>query len=1098
MKKIAVFSILIFVKLLFSDTNFRVMSYNTLNFDGTGRLAEFETILSEVQPDILITQEVSSESGSDAILNILNTSIGGYARAAFVNDGDLNNMIFYKTSLASLIGQAVISAAPRDISEYQLLIDGNSIRFYSCHLKSSDSAQDEAERLAAVTNLRTYLNALPAGTEFVIAGDMNFYESSETGYQKFIADEINNNGRAADLCSEVGDWHNNYSYRFVHTQSPRATQFGGGAGGGLDDKFDFLFSSYDMNDGAGIEFSTGSFTSFGNDGNHYNTSVNDGANSAVSDLVADALHDASDHLPIYGDFVSLSGTQNYLIISEYIEGSSYNKAIEIYNGTGVSVDLSAYSLEKDSAGNESWGNTYNFSGILANDDVFVLAHPSSAQAVLDAADDTNGGVINFNGDDQIRLLKYGIEADRIGIPGDITFGANVTFVRNSDITNPQSGPQDPRSNGEWTSYPSDTFSYLGSHDAVNPTLNLISPNGGEEWERGDSYDITWSSVDFTGNVKIELYKLSGRDYTELVSSTEDDGTWQWAIPTDQTIANDYKIKISDASDGVPFDESDDLFSISGTQISTNLFISEYIEGSSYNKYLEIFNGSGASIDLSNYSIKLYFNGNSTPSNEINLSGNLEDQGTFVIAHTSATIFSGADLETSHLSFNGDDAIGLYNDDVLIDVVGETGTDPGTGWNVAGTSSATANYTIIRKSTVISGNTNWASSSGTDTSDSEWTVYSQDYFDDLGSHTFGVPENLLPEISNVIADPETPSVNETISVSAVVTDADGSIVSVILYWGTDGITFPNTISMSVTRENYTTTSNIPGQTGGVEISYYVFAEDDLGGTSESGMYSYTVPNTVTIYNIQGQTDSSPMEGQIVITSGIVTADFASGYFLQDGSGAWNGIYVYGFGAGIDVGDELTIQGEVDEYSGFTEIKNVSQTTVNSIGNTLPAAVILSTNNCNYEDYESVLVQTTGTCDSENPDAPIDWGEWSINDGTGTIRIDDNGFLFEPVLGTNYQITGPTHYKNGAFKIEPRDAADIIIPSAQPDAPDNVGIEIISGTTLRIFWDNEGYEYKIYSDSNPYGTFLTLEATVTDVGEATLPISSQQKYYKITAE
>ena len=1098
MKKLIIISILISAGILLSDTNFRVMSYNTLNFDGTSRLTELETILSEVLPDILITQEVSSESGSDAILSILNTAIGGYSRADFVDDGDLNNMIFYKTSVASLTGQDEISATPRDISEYSLLIDGNPIRFYSCHLKSSDTADDEAERFSAVTNLRAHLNSLPSGTEFVIAGDMNFYTSSEDGYQKFIANEADNDGRALDLCTEVGNWHNNSFYSSVHTQSPRATQFGGGAGGGMDDKFDFLFSSYDMNDGAGIDFSTGSFTSFGNDGNHYNIAVNDGANSAVSDLVADALHDASDHLPIYGDFVSLSGTQSYLIISEYVEGSSYNKAIEIYNGTGSAVDLSAYSLEKDSAGNESWGNTYSFSGILANDDVFVLAHTSAGQSIQDVADDTNGGVINFNGDDQVRLLKYGIEADRIGIPGDITFGANVTFVRNSDVTDPQSGAQDPRSNGEWTSYPIDTFTYLGSHDAVNPTLSLTSPNGSEEFERGTSTYITWMSVDFTNDVKIELYKQSTGVYSTLVSDAVDNGQWLWNIPADQTIAGDYKIKISDATAGLPYDESDDFFSVSGTQISTDLFISEYVEGSSYNKYLEIFNGSGASIDLSNYTVKLFFNGNSTPSSTITLSGNIADQNTFVIAHTSATIYSGADLETGQLSYNGDDAIGLYSNDVLIDVVGEIGIDPGSSWSVAGTSGATANHTIVRKSDIVSGNTDWTASAGTNEIDTEWVVYASDYVSNLGSHTFGVPENILPVISYIIRTPDSPAINEAVSVSADVTDSDGTVEDVSLLWGTDGITFPNTVSMNASRQNYTTISEIPGQTGGTEVSYYITAEDDLGGVSSSTVQSYMIPNTVSIYDIQGQTSASPLEGQIVITSGIVTADFTSGYFLQDGSGTWNGIYVYGFGAGIDVGDELTIQGEVGEYSGFTEIKNVSQTTVNSIGNTLPTPVILTTNGCNAEEYESVLVQTTGTCDSENPDAPVDWGEWSVDDSSGTIRIDDNGFLFEPVLGTNYQVTGPIHYKNSAFKIEPRDAGDIIIPSAQPDVPDNIGIEITPGISVRIFWDNEGFEYKIYSDINPYGTFLTLETTVTNVGEATLPISSQQKYYKITAE
>jgi len=145
------------------------------------------------------------------------------------------------------------------------------------------------------------------------------------------------------------------------------------------------------------------------------------------------------------------------------------------------------------------------------------------------------------------LLKYGVEIDRIGIPGDIDFAKDVTYVRKSTVTEPLSGPQDPRSNGEWDEYPVDTFSYLGSHSAINPTITVTSPNGDEEWDRGNSYDITWTSSDFTDNVKVELYKATVRGYTELISSTENDGLWQWDIPSEETIASDYKIRISDST-----------------------------------------------------------------------------------------------------------------------------------------------------------------------------------------------------------------------------------------------------------------------------------------------------------------------------------------------------------------------------------------------------------------------------------------------------------------------------------------------------------------------------------------------------------------------
>ncbi|MCK4339306.1 MAG: T9SS type A sorting domain-containing protein, partial [Candidatus Cloacimonetes bacterium] len=78
-----------------------------------------------------------------------------------------------------------------------------------------------------------------------------------------------------------------------------------GVGGGLDDRFDFIFTSYEINNDSGIEYIDSSLTYFGNDGNHFNQSVNYSTNSAVPDSVADALYYASDHLPVFADFVSL-------------------------------------------------------------------------------------------------------------------------------------------------------------------------------------------------------------------------------------------------------------------------------------------------------------------------------------------------------------------------------------------------------------------------------------------------------------------------------------------------------------------------------------------------------------------------------------------------------------------------------------------------------------------------------------------------------------------------------------------------------------------------------------------------------------------------
>ena len=108
-----------------------------------------------------------------------------------------------------------------------------------------------------------------------------------------------------------------------------------------------------------------------------------------------------------------------LFLSEYIEGSSFNKAIEIYNGTGGSVDLAAgvYTLELYSNGSATISASLALTGTLADGDVFVAAHGSADTAILAQADVTSNTVINFNGDDAVVLRKNGAVVDVFGQVG---------------------------------------------------------------------------------------------------------------------------------------------------------------------------------------------------------------------------------------------------------------------------------------------------------------------------------------------------------------------------------------------------------------------------------------------------------------------------------------------------------------------------------------------------------------------------------------------------------------------------------------------------------------------------------------------------------
>jgi len=172
-----------------------------------------------------------------------------------------------------------------------------------------------------------------------------------------------------------------------------------------------------------------------------------------------------------------------------------------------------------------------------------------------------------------------------------------------------------------------------------------------------------------------------------------------------------------------------VYTKQGTAAS-DLFFSEYIEGSSNNKAIEIYNGTGTAIDLSQYSVELYANGATEVSNTLTLTGTLQHNDVYVIYNSSAVeaLSSLGDVSSTVTYFNGDDAFVLKKGTVIIDSFGQLGTDPGSAWEVNGVS--TVNQTLVRKSTVTSGRTD--ASSEFDPS-VEWNKYDIDTFDYLRAH-----------------------------------------------------------------------------------------------------------------------------------------------------------------------------------------------------------------------------------------------------------------------------------------------------------------------------------------------------------------------------
>jgi len=197
---------------------------------------------------------------------------------------------------------------------------------------------------------------------------------------------------------------------------------------------------------------------------------------------------------------------------------------------------------------------------------------------------------------------------------------------------------------------------------------------------------------------------------------------------------------------------------------------------------------------------------------------------------------------------------------------------------------------------------------------------------------------------------------------------------------------------------------------------------------------------TIYEIQySATGPSPHEGELVETSGVVTAKFENFFFIQDGMGAWNGIAVYPV-QDVEVGDEITISGTVLEYNDKTEITDIINLEITGTS-TLPEAVIITADDLSTtEDYESVLAKIQNVTVSNDS---LGYGNWEVEDLSGTCVVGGLGeYTYEPTLAELiYNLVGVVDYSYGAFKLEPRDDDDIDLVGT--DVDDNL---LISSTTL----------------------------------------------------
>ena len=488
------------------------------------------------------------------------------------------------------------------------------------------------------------------------------------------------------------------------------------------------------------------------------------ASSSISgDTVTLALSTPLELATIYS--VTISGTQDAagnstlsygvevfyntvsnLFISEFAEGSSNNKYIEIYNASDETVDLSFYAIANTSnapttVGVYEYWTSFPEGATIAPQGTYVITH-GSADSVINAA---SGMTYNYlsNGDDGFALV-YGSEPN---IPVDAETGG-YTIV---DFA------------GDWNGDPGSGWSVAGVSNATqNHTLvrKCSVEQGNADWTASagtSAEDSEWIVLEIDDWSDLGSHTTPCPDVilgcTDEAASnfnstaTEDDGSCEYLGCTDETAVNfDASAVTDDGSCIYPLDPM------------VNLFISEYSEGSSSNKYLEIYNPTADTVSLASYAWPSVSNAPSTVGayeywNSFASGAQIAPYGVYVVANPGSdlAILNYAD-ETGTVYFNGDDGYALvYGFEpsspstpevggyVILDIVGDWNGDPGSGWEVAGVSNGTKDHTLVRKCSVEQGNAyDWATSAGTNADDSEWIVLDNNDWSNLGVHTSPCP------------------------------------------------------------------------------------------------------------------------------------------------------------------------------------------------------------------------------------------------------------------------------------------------------------------------------------------------------------------------
>jgi hypothetical protein len=457
-----------------------------------------------------------------------------------------------------------------------------------------------------------------------------------------------------------------------------------------------------------------------------------------------------------------------------------------------------------------------------------------------------------------------------------------------------------------------------------------------------------------------------------------------------------------------------ISSLSFGQI-TDVYISMFGEGSSNNKFMEIYNGTDADVDLSQYSISTCSNGcdiadqfdyPDTVSFEV---GTIIAAGdVYVIAHGSADPLIVADQTFNFLS-NGDDFMALTlagataDSYTIIDALGDMGGDPGSGWDIAGVANGTQNHTLVRKSTVCGPNPTPLGSFGTNAEDSEWLVGAIDTgWSDIGTYA-GCASGPVLSINNPSNGQEFASGTTAVTLSVSVanfevdaTPANGGTGDGHIHWTLDGVDQPmkydtadetinvvdggsHTVVMTLVNNDHQPITPEISQT----VSFSVLFPCDLQvGTITSTCDSTTAEDTDT-YTTTLTFTGGGTTTYIIGTgeTGIITGDDPS--TVSEGT-----IIVSGVNEGTDF---------VVTFNGDSSNSSCDLTRSISSPNCNPAIELPFNDNFSYSNGSLISASSWSTFSGTEGDLIVSDGQALVQHGTPS---EDASVAFNSVVGSIY--------------------------------------------------------------------------------------------------